>query len=105
MKKFLLASVAVAALFAAVPAQAVLRIVHDEVINMNRASGDCKNFDKNLISDPGQNIVCVVSGSGGHFEGGGERGTVFRDNTKTWIFQGGSCQPGVFFHLTCMQND
>jgi hypothetical protein len=105
MKKFLLASVTIASFFTgASAAQADLRIVFDRVINMNRNPNDCANFNQNLIEDPGKKIVCMVSGSGGHFQGAGERGSVSRDNTNTWVFTGGSCQPGVFFHITCIEN-
>jgi hypothetical protein len=57
-----------------------------------------------VIEDPGKKIVCLMSGSGGRFEGQGARGNLFRDNTSTWVFVGSSCQPGVFFHITCIEN-
>ncbi|HEY2249248.1 MAG TPA: hypothetical protein VGH70_17540 [Bradyrhizobium sp.] len=105
MKNFLLAGATIAAFFAGAPAaHADLRIVFDRVINMNRNPNDCGNFNQNLIEDPGKKIVCLVSGVGGHFQGGGEHGSVFRDNTSTWVFQGGSCQPGVFIHITCIRD-
>ena len=65
-------------------------------IDMNRPAKSCQGFTKIL----GQFDICAVTGPGGEFSGGGENGTVTFEN-GSWIFRGNSCEPGVFFHLSC----
>ncbi len=77
--------------------------VQEFTFNMDRPEGSCASFNRNLLSDPNQNIICVLAQVGGKFQGGGEFGNVFRDNTNTWIFKGNSCQPGVSFKVECFR--
>jgi hypothetical protein len=102
MTKYVFLGVTAATLFTSGFAFAASH-VQEFTIQMNRAEGSCAPFSQNLLSDSAQNIICVVAGSGGHFQGGGEFGTVFRDATNTWIFKGNSCQPGVFFKIECFR--
>jgi hypothetical protein len=101
MRKLLFANIACAALFAAGSAHAVsLQIVKGAHIDMNRAENSCQGFTQNIINDA--SVACMVTGSGGNFRGGGEFGNVVLEG-GVWVFHGSSCEPGVFFNITCFR--
>jgi hypothetical protein len=68
--------------------------------DMDRPAGSCKDFNEVIVART--DAVCAVTGTGGQFTGLGERGRVFLEN-GAWVFQGNSCQPGVFFDITCFE--
>jgi hypothetical protein len=79
-------------------------VVFADDIVMNQPSGTCREFARPLVSDTsGKNdSFCALTGTGGAFAGAGETGKVLKQG-DTWLFMGSSCQPGVFFRVTCVK--
>jgi hypothetical protein len=75
-------------------------IEFDQIIDMNRPESQCQIFERFLTSN--LNAFCAVTGTGGRFAGGGEFGRVEKRNNG-WFFLGGSCQPGIFFKVSCFR--
>jgi hypothetical protein len=40
---------------------------------------------------------------GGSLQGGGEFGALSKDNLGNWVFHGHSCQPRLFYVVTCFR--
>jgi hypothetical protein len=103
MRTLLLTSMIGAAIVSAGSAGAAsIHVDRSKNINMNRSAGSCQAFTEVISTN--LNTVCAVTGSGGSFQGGGEFGNVVVEN-GAWVFHGNSCQPGVFFNITCFRVD
>jgi hypothetical protein len=72
----------------------------NQEISIDTPSGVCRNVEKFLTSS--QAAFCALTGSGGLFAGGGEAGRVVKRGND-WVFLGSSCQPAVFFNVTCFR--
>jgi hypothetical protein len=100
MKKLLMAVVSAACIVSSGPASAGK--LHEVAFkHIDVPQGGSK--DVSLIDDPNDDILCALTGVGGHFDGGGEHGAVLKVN-NLWHLSGSSGQPGVFFEATCWQS-
>lgn len=99
MKKLLVAGVSAACIFSTNPASAgSLHQIFFRHLDIPQG----QSLSVTLIDDPNEQILCALTGVGGHFDGGGEHGAVLKVN-GVWLLSGSSGQPGVFFEATCWQ--
>jgi len=101
MKKLLIAGMAAACIVSSNPASAGK--LHQVFFRHLDVPAGTRSLNVTLIDDPNDDILCALTGVGGHFAGGGEHGSVLKVN-GTWILGGAAGQPGVFFEATCWQS-
>jgi hypothetical protein len=100
MKKLLMAVVSAACIVSANPASAGK--LHQVVWKHLPVPQGTAKLSVSLIDDPNDDIICALTGVSGHFAGGGENGTIFKEK-NLWVLIVGAGQPGVYFDATCWQ--
>jgi len=105
MKKLLLRTVIIGiALGCANSANATkLHVFLSTQIEVSSQSGGCADKKVLLTEDYSDTAICVITGLGGSLQGGGEYGALSKDNLGNWQFHGHSCQPRLFYDVTCFR--
>src|SRR4051812_38240988 len=100
MKPSLILSVFLMAISCVNVEAASLKVLLRNGIDMSRPAGSCQDFHVGLIED--DQAFCAITGTGGAFSGAKEFGHVGLES-GAWVFRGSSCQPGIFFQVTCFK--
>lgn len=101
MKKLLIAGVSAACIFSVNPASAG-KLIPVVAKHLDVPPGGSKDLP--LIDNPNGDILCALTGIGGHFAGGGEHGNVDLVDGR-WHLVGEAGQPGVYFEATCWRSE
>jgi len=104
MRKALLTAIIGLALVGASSAHATrLHVFLSTQIELSKQGDNCAERTVKLTEDFADTAVCVITGAGGSLQGAGEFGSLSKDNLGNWQFHGHSCQPRLFFDVTCFR--
>ena len=72
-------------------------------IELSSQGNVCANKTVKLTEDFSETAICVITGVGGSLQGEGEFGSLSKDKLGNWEFHGHSCQPRLFYVVTCFR--
>jgi hypothetical protein len=80
-----------------------LHVVLSTQIELSKQGDVCADKKVLLRKDDNETTMCVITGLGGSLQGEAEFASLSKDKLGNWQFHGHSCQPRLFFVVTCFR--